>query len=92
MRPAAGVARPIGDDGILGFITSHLETMDPRAEHLLQPKDREFAGTGLRAASILRLNKLATLHRALVRRRLGRLSASSRERVADALRYVFGLA
>lgn len=91
VRPAALVARPIGEELILAFITSRGESADPRAEHVLRAKDPDFATTGLRMTSTLRLNKLATLHRTLVRRRLGRLSPSAEERVSNALRYVFGL-
>lgn len=91
VRPAAVVAQPIGDDVILAFITSRAESVDPRAAHMLRPEDPDFAATGLRAASTIRLNKLATLHRRVVRRRLGQLSPSSRGHVSEALRYVFEL-
>ena len=91
VRPAAVVSRPIGEDVVLAFISSRLESVDRLAEHVISPEDAGFTDTGLRTASIVRLNKLATLHHGLVRRRLGRLSSSSRSAVAEALRYVFEL-
>jgi mRNA interferase MazF len=91
VRPAAVVAPPIGDDVILAFITSRAESVDPLTAHVLRPEDPDFAATGLRVSSTIRLNKLATLHRRVVRRRLGELSPSARGSVSDALRYVFEL-
>lgn len=81
----------MGEDLIVAFITSRTESLDPRAAHALRPEDPEFAATGLRVASTIRLNKLATVSRSLMRRRLGQLSLSARGRVSDALRYVFEL-
>lgn len=91
VRPALLVGRPAGDDVIVAFITSRLQSLDPRAEHVLTPADPGFAATGLRVPSMIRLNKLATLHRRVVRRRLGGLPPGDRAAVSSALRYVFEL-
>jgi mRNA interferase MazF len=55
------------------------------------PSDAEFRGTGLKVASAVRLDKLATLHRNLVRRRLGAIGPAIQRRVDDALRAALGL-
>ena len=91
LRPALVVGRPSGDDVVLAFITSRGEVVVPQAEHALTPGDPEFASTGLKVASRLRVNKLATLHRALVRRRLGRIGPRTRRAADRALRYVLEL-
>lgn len=88
LRPALLVSRPAGDDVIVAFVTSRTESVDPRAAHLLAPADPEFRGTGLRVASLIRLNKLATLHRNGVRRRIGRIGSATEAAVARALRQV----
>jgi len=91
LRPALIVGRPLGDDVVLAFITSRSSEAVPKAEYGIAPGDAEFAATGLKIASRVRLSKLATLHRALVRRRLGRIGPRSRRAVDGALRYVLDL-
>lgn len=91
LRPALIVGRPLGDDVVLAFITSRGGDALPKAEYAIAPGDPEFAATGLKIASRVRLNKLATLHRALIRRRLGRIGPRSRRAVDGALRYVLDL-
>lgn len=91
LRPALIVGRPLGDDIVLAFITSHDGDAPSQEEHLIGPDDAEFAATGLKVRSRVRLNKLATIHRALVPRRLGRIGPRSRAAVEGALRHVLEL-
>jgi mRNA interferase MazF len=91
IRPALVVGRVRGDDLILAFITSRVAGFDPSVEHLLEPSDPEFSRTGLRVASLLRLDRLATLNQNLVYRRLGRIGPRTEQVVANALRNVFDL-
>ncbi|MEK7864025.1 MAG: type II toxin-antitoxin system PemK/MazF family toxin [Chloroflexota bacterium] len=91
LRPALIVGRPLGDDVILAFITSRTDVAVAAAEHALTPHDLEFTLTGLRTASRVRLNKVVTLHRALIRRRLGHIGPRTKGSVDQALRYVFQL-
>ncbi len=89
LRPALILGRVSGDDVIVAFISSRMFSTDPSAEHVLGPTDAEFRTTGLKSASLIRLNKVATLHRGLVRRRIGRIGLATRRAVAKSLRYVF---
>lgn len=91
LRPALIVARPSGEDYVLAFLSSQVGGGDSSAEHVLDPTDQEFGVTGLKSASLIRLNKLATLHRNLVQRRIGRIGPQTEHAVARALRYVFVL-
>jgi len=91
LRPALIVGRVAGDDLVLVFVTSRPPGAAAASECLLAPTDDEFAPTGLRVASTIRLDRLATLDRALVRRRLGHIGPQTATRVAAALRFVFGL-
>ncbi len=90
-RPAVIVGRPIGDDLVVAFLTTRPESLDPRAEHLLDVRDPEFGATGLHATSRIRAHKLATLHRELARRRLGRIGPRTTSALARCLRYVLQL-
>jgi mRNA-degrading endonuclease toxin of MazEF toxin-antitoxin module len=89
LRPALLVGRPTGNDLVVAFISTRTKRDDPRAECLLESNDPEFRATGLRWTSTIRLNRVATLHRRLVRRRLGRIGTRTEHSVARALRYVF---
>lgn len=91
LRPALVVGRPIGEDLIVSFITSRGTSTDPRAEYQLPAQHPEFASTGLKAPSLIRLNKLATLDRKLVTRRIGHIGQQTELAVARGLRYVLGL-
>jgi mRNA interferase MazF len=91
LRPALIVARPSGDDFILAFLSSQTGNGTSPAEHMIAPSDVEFGVTGLKSASLIRLDKLATLHRALIQRRIGRLGPQTTQAVNHALRYVFML-
>jgi mRNA interferase MazF len=91
LRPALIVGRPAGDDFIVAFITTRVATRDPRSAHLLQPSDMEFRTTGLKVPSVIRLERLATLQRSLIQRRLGSIGQRTEQVVARCLRYVFEL-
>ncbi|HEY7061938.1 MAG TPA: type II toxin-antitoxin system PemK/MazF family toxin [Chloroflexota bacterium] len=91
VRPAVVVGRVTGTDVIVAFITSQAGGSVFPAECALDPTDPEFSRTGLRVASRIRLDKLATLHRALVQRRIGRIGPSTEQAFAAALRHVFVL-
>ena len=51
----------------------------------------DWQAAGLLAPSVVRLHKLATLHRSLTGRALGRVSADDRRRIAAVLQATFGL-
>ena len=91
LRPALIVGEPRNEDIILAFVTSRPGSQEPRAEHTLEPTDPEFRVTGLKVSSVIRLSKLATLHRSLVHRRLGHIGPESAGAVARCLPYVLGL-
>lgn len=95
VRPALLVGRPSGEDVIAAFITSRIAGGDgpapDLAQYVLEPANAEFAATGLRAPSAIRLNKLATLHRGLIRRHLGYIGPATVSAVGACLRYVFDL-
>jgi mRNA interferase MazF len=91
LRPALIVGRVNGDDLILAFITSRGASALSAAECLIAPPDPEFRNTGLKVPSVVRLDKLMTLHRRLVRRRLGIIGVGMQQQIDVSLRYVFDL-
>lgn len=91
LRPALIVGRSAGTDFIVAFVTTRTTAGDPNAGHLLEPTDPEFGRTGLRAPSLVRLDRLATLNRLLLQRRLGSIGLRTEQAIAGCLRYVFQL-
>ncbi len=91
LRPALVLGGISGDDAIVAFVSSQLSRDGSAAEIVVEPSNSEFAATGLKSASLIRLNKLATLHRGLIRRRIGRIAPSTQRVVDTGLRNIFGL-
>ena len=80
-----------GHDVLLAFITPYKgEPLDP-AELLISIDDPDFSETGLKIASVLRLNKLFTLHKTLIIGKLGSLSPRLMDRVNECLRLALAL-
>lgn len=74
-RPALVLATTIpNSDIILAFTSSIIPTVAKFYELPLTLADADFAQTGLKVPSILRLDKLVTLDRPLITRRIGKLS------------------
>ena len=84
MRPAVIVsADPQGSEVILAFITSVMSNRSPRgAEVELLRSDPEFRVTGLKADSLIRLDKLVTLSSSVMSRRLGKLGPGTRSKTS----------
>ena len=79
-RPALVIVDPSDDDVLVARVTT--QNYDSPFDVALQG----WQTAGLLAPSIVRLHKLATIERALVRRKLGRLSASDSASVRQKLR------
>ncbi len=58
---------------------------------LLTPSHPDFAATGLKAPSVLRVDKIATIARRLVTRRIGRLGSTWQAEVDQRLVAVLGI-
>jgi mRNA interferase MazF len=93
VRPAVIVsADPQDSELIVAFVTSVLTNRSPRgAEVELSQADPEFHATGLKADSLIRLDKLVTLSANIITRRLGKLGTAIQSNVTAKLRTAFGL-
>lgn len=78
-------------DVILAFISSVFPPTFKSNEIPFIPTDGDFIQTGLKVPSILRLDKLATIDKLLVTRRIGRLSKQRLQVVDDRLIQVLGI-
>lgn len=93
VRTAVCLTEPIGPHRhvILAFISSRIPTDLLETDLVLDSRQSDFATTGLRVSSTLRLHRLMTVTTALIRRELGELSPRLQGEVADKLRKLFGL-
>ena len=78
-------------DIILGFISSVVPDVAHSYEVLLIPTDSDFSQTGLKVPSVIRLNKLATIDRKLITRRIGHLSHQRYHEIDNALTKALGI-
>ncbi|MBC8235187.1 type II toxin-antitoxin system PemK/MazF family toxin [bacterium] len=93
LRPAVCLTDPIGPHRhiILAFISSRIPPDLLETDLVLDSSQPDFATTGLRVFSTLRLHRLMTVTTALIRRELGELSPRWQAEVANKLRKLFGL-
>ena len=93
VRPAVCLTETIGAHRhvVLAFITSRVPAVLLTSDLLLDLKDQDFALTGLRVTSTLRLHRLMTISATLIRRGLGELSPALQNKVDDKLRHLFAL-
>ena len=93
VRPAVCLTEAIGAHRhvILAFITSQVLPDMLDSDVLLDINQPDFAATGLRVSSTLRLHRLMTATTRLIQRQLGELSLAKQEEVGSKLSALFGL-
>jgi len=93
VRPAVCLTDPIGPHRhvVLAFISSRIPTDLLETDLLIDTNQADFATTGLRVSSTLRLHRLMTITTALIRRELGELSSRMQDEVMLKLRKLFSL-
>ena len=94
VRPAVCLTEPIGDHRhvVLAFVTSRVAEDPLDTDLVLTPDAPDFAATGLRVPSTLRLHRLMTVGPALLVRELGHVSPTTQAAIEARLRRLFGLA
>jgi mRNA interferase MazF len=91
VRPALVVSvGSIGDDVVLAAISSVVRQPLAATDCLIESAHPEFALTGLRVTSVVRLHKLATVDRTVLIRSLGHLGAEHRAEADRLLKVVLG--
>jgi mRNA interferase MazF len=92
VRPAVVVPQgQMGEDVVLAAISSVFRGALAPTDYTVATTHPEFVRTGLRVASVFRMHKLASVERAVIIRRLGRLGPQLQAEVDRLLRVVLGL-
>lgn len=84
VRPAICLTDEIEPYGhiVLAFITSRISNQLSETDIIIESTDADFAATGLKFASTIRLHRLMTISSSVIRRELGTIS----ETYADGIR------
>lgn len=91
VRPAICLTGAIGPHRhiVLAFISSQMPVDLLETDMLLDSIDADFAPTGLRVSSVLRLHRLMTVTTSLFKRELGELSPRLQVEVEKKLKKLF---
>ncbi len=93
VRPALILSPdPTGEDVLVAFISSIIPPAPEPTEYVLDTAHPAFAQTGLKGVSVFKMGKLATLHRSLILRRLGRATPELQNDLDAVLKRAVGLA
>lgn len=76
---------------VLAFITSQISASASATDFVIDKSDADFATTGLKVSSTIRLHRLMTVTKSIVQRELGELSPSQRTEIDNKLRKLFNL-
>ena len=93
VRPAVCLTGEIKphDHIVLAFITSKTSTSASATDFVIDKSDADFAVTGLKVSSTIRLHRLMTVAKSIIRRELGELSAAQQKEIDNRLRKLFNL-
>lgn len=87
-RPVLCLTNPQGKhkELLLAYITTNTTGNKMPSDLIIQRKDKDFAITGLKESSVIKLNKLLTLPRDMIVGQLGKLSSSQAKNVKKKLK------
>lgn len=93
VRPAVCLTDEIKphDHIVLAFITSRVSANAEATDLVIDKSDTDFATTGLKVSSTIRLHRLMTVAKSIIRRELGELSTSQKTKIENRLRKLFNL-
>lgn len=73
------------DDWLVCMVSSRIEQADPDLDEMLNPTDPDFASSGLKAPSVLRLSRLAVLQGSLLAGSIGSIDPDRLTRIRERL-------
>ncbi|MGI8495228.1 MAG: type II toxin-antitoxin system PemK/MazF family toxin [Pyrinomonadaceae bacterium] len=93
VRPAVCLTDEIQPFGhiVLAFVTSRISNNPSTTDLIIDAKDADFALTGLKVSSMIRLHRLMTISKSIVQRELGELSKNQQAEIENRLRKLFGI-
>ena len=91
VRPALCLTSEIGkyDHVIIAFISSKIPDDLIDSDVLIRKLSKESMGTGLVVDSVIRLHKIVTIRKSIIKRRLGGINKSMEVEIMEKLRQLF---
>ncbi len=91
VRPAVCLTDEIQPFGhiVLAFITSRIFANTSDTDFIVDAKEANFAQTGLKVSSTIRLHRLITISKTIIRRELGTISKEKYTEIENCLRKLF---
>lgn len=80
-----------GEDVTVCFISSVVENKIHKFEILIDPDDKNFFKTGLKAKSAIKIVKIATLDKRVILGKIGELDNKNIRKVKNILKIYFGI-
>lgn len=93
VRPAVCLTDEIQpyDHIVLAFITSKVSVNPSDTDFVINSQDTDFTQTGLKVSSTIRLHRLMTVSKQIIKRELGELSQNQQTEIENRLRKLFNL-
>ncbi|MDF5723808.1 MAG: type II toxin-antitoxin system PemK/MazF family toxin [Rhizonema sp. PD37] len=90
LRPVLGLTKPMEARRhvILAYITSRIPSTVLETDIVLHSSHPDFAASGLRVASTIRMHQLVTVSTVIIQRELGELSSETMAQIAEKLSYL----
>ena len=87
IRPAVCLTNPVGQYNpiMMAFITSKIPTKLLETDILLDTNHPDFADSGLRKSSVIKLDFIVSLRLSLIKREIGKLSSNTQTEVGEKL-------
>jgi len=91
VRPALCLTSEIGkyNHVIIAFITSKIPDDLIDSDVLIRKQSKESLGTGLIVDSVIRLHKIVTIPKSIIKRKLGGINKSVEVEISEKLRQLF---
>lgn len=91
VRPAVCLTNEIKPYGhvVLAFVTSQVNAEPSRTDLAIRDSDPDFSITGLKVSSTVRLHRLITISRSMIKRELGELSLAHQAGIKRRLQDLF---
>jgi len=91
VRPAICLTNTIGKFNhiVIAFISSKMPIEPLKTDIIIEKKDKSFRKTGLTVSSVIRIHKLVTIPKKLIKRNLGQLDEYLQKEVDKKIKKLF---
>lgn len=91
VRPAIVISEENDVDVSVAFISSIVPEKPTKIDFILLESHPDFSLTGLKKSSVFKMNKVLTLERSAILRKLGKVSASVQKELDFRFKLAFGI-